>query len=275
MANRKRLNNNPFGQYGDNEPLKTIRRGGVSYIDSSSLNRPLTLPRKNYPILLGVVALGVIAALIIGVAINHNVVHRDDRLREQVLVVANRGVSQDVPTVTDFADFSDDDFFTYMQDQGFDYVDMNAINNSPDYTVDIFKLPSDMTSEEASSAYTEGISSLDSVTATKLLSGSWRLTVNRDGGFSYNLRFADFNSDNPNAAIQKAIGAQGLKDTTFTDAGTDSSGNTYQSGQISLDGYDYTWTVSACNLRSVYRINGMPNSTQYVGVRLNYDRSAQ
>ena len=162
-----------------------------------------------------------------------------------------------------------------MESAGYAYVDMNEINKSPDFTIDYFKLPSDMSVEEAEGAYTNGISSLDTETAVKLLSGSWRLTVNRAGGFSYNIRYADFESDNPNSAIQKAMEEQGLADTTLTESGKDRTGNQFQSGEVEIDGYHYTWTVSVCKLKEAYRVSGIPGSSQYVGVRLNYDRSAQ
>lgn len=255
--------------------IKTVRHGEINYLDGSSLSRPLSMPKKSYPIMLVILAAAILAAGGLGFAINYNIVHSEDRLKAQVMEIANRGVDQEVPKLTDFVDYSDADFAPYMESSGFTYVDMNAINNSPDFTIDYFKLPSDMTAEEAEGAYTDGISSLDTETAVKLLSGSWRLTVNRAGGFSYNIRYADFESDNPNSAIQKAMEEQGLSGTNLTESGKDRTGNQFQSGEIEIDGYHYTWTVSVCKLKDAYRVSGIPGSSQYVGVRLNYDRSAQ
>ena len=255
--------------------LKTVRQGEINYIDASSLSRSLTMPKKNYPIMLAILAVAVVAACGLGFAINYNIVHGEDRLKAQVLEIANRGVDTEVPKLTDFVDYSDADFAPYMESAGYAYVDMNEINKSPDFTIDYFKLPSDMSVEEAEGAYTNGISSLDTETAVKLLSGSWRLTVNRAGGFSYNIRYADFESDNPNSAIQKAMEKQGLADTTLTESGKDRTGNQFQSGEVEIDGYHYTWTVSVCKLKEAYRVSGIPGSSQYVGVRLNYYRSAQ
>lgn len=268
----KRNTKEPVSKHGR---FKTIRQGEINFIDASSLSRSPTMPKKNYPFMFAILALAILAAGGLGFAINYNIVHGEDRLKAQVVEIANRGVDKEVPKLTDFVDFSDADFAPYMESSGYAYVDMNEINKSPDFTIDYFKLPSDMTAEEAEGAYTNGISSLDTEAAVKLLSGSWRLTANRAGGFSYNIRYADFESDNPNSAIQKAMEEQGLAGTTLTESGKDRTGNQFQSGEVEIDGYHYTWTVSVCKLKDAYKVSGIPGSSQYVGVRLNYDRSAQ
>lgn len=255
--------------------LKQVRQGEVSYYDASALSRPITMPKKLYPAMAVFVAIAIAAAAFLGLKINDNVVHGDDKLKAQVLEIANRGVEQDTPVLTDFVDYSDKDLINYMSGKGYTYVDMNEINTASDYTLDLFKLPSDMTIEEAGAAFTDGISTLDTKTACKLLTGSWRFNVTRNNGFSYSVRFADFESESANSAIQKAIEQQGLNETTMTETGKDGSGNVFQSGEITIDGYYYTWTVSACDLNEVYKVSGIPSTSQYVGVRLNYDRNAQ
>lgn len=271
MSEKKRERSSSFMK----RKPKQIRQGEINYYDASSLSRPITMPKKLYPALVAFSAVALAAAAFIGLAINHEVIHADDRLKAEVLEIANRGVEQDVPVLTDYVDYSDDDLVSFMNNSGYTYVDMNQINSTSDYTLDMFKLPSDMTIEEAGSAFTEGISTLDTETACKLLTGSWRLNVTRNNGFSYNVRFADFESETPNSAIQKAIEQQGLNETTMIESGKDRSGNAFQSGEITIDGYYYTWTVSACDLKDVYSISGIPSTSQYVGVRLTYDRNAQ
>ena len=84
--------------------LKTVRQGEINYIDASSLSRSLTMPKKNYPIMLAILAVAVVAACGLGFAINYNIVHGEDRLKAQVLEIANRGVDTEVPKLTDFVD---------------------------------------------------------------------------------------------------------------------------------------------------------------------------
>ena len=121
---------------------------------------------------------------------------------------------------------------------------------------------------EAGVMYASGVSSLSATDASRLLKGSWTLTVNRTGTTDMRLKFADFSSGSVDAAIQSAIKAGGLTEAAVIDAGTDDAGNTYQSGTIDANGTTYKWRVSAIPLSSVYKINGLPDTAIYVGIRM-------
>ncbi len=243
--------------------------GSVTYMDGSALKRPLTLPKKLWPILLAIAAVALVIGYNIAHSIDHNVVHRSDRVEEQIVALINRGVAQDVPVLSSYIGMDDETILQSMTDAGFTYVDMNEINGTGEASIDVIKIPSDMTVEDAAVAYTDGVSKLDNMTAAKFLSGSWRFMVVRESGYSYSVKYADFNSGGAQAAIQAAIESQGLVESEMGDTGVDDNGNTFQNGTISIDGTTYAWSISACNLSDVYSIAGMPENAQYVGIRFS------
>ncbi|MBO4365309.1 MAG: teichoic acid transporter [Eggerthellaceae bacterium] len=242
--------------------------GTVSYLDGSVLKRPLTLPKKFWPLVAIIAAVALMIAYTWAKDVDHNVVHHSDRVEENVVEQINRGVSQDVPILSDYIDWDDDEIIQSFIDSGYTYVDMNEINGTGDASIDIIKLPSDMTFDEAAIAYTQGVSKLDSETAARFLSGSWRMMVVRESGYSYSVKYADFDSPDSAAAVQAAVEAQGFGESELGEAGIDNSGNTFQEGTIDIDDYTYHWTVSACDLSDVYSVSGLPENAQYVGVRL-------
>ena len=242
-------------------------KGSVNYLDGSVLQRPLTLPMKMWPILLAIALVALFIGYQVAHRIDHNVVHHSERVAESVQAQIDRGISQDVPMLSSLAGMEDETIIQTFVDAGYGYVDMNEINGVGEASIDIIKLPSDMSVEDAALAYTSGVSSLDSETAAKFLSGSWRFMVVRETGYSYSVKYADFNSPDSAAAVQAAIEAQGFADSTMGDSGVDGSGNTFQDGSIDIDGTTYYWSVSACDLSEVYSVNGLPENAQYVGVR--------
>ena len=241
--------------------------GSVAYLDGSVLKRPLTLPKKFWPILAAIMAVAIAFGYSWAHRFDHNVVHHFDRVQENVIEQINRGVTQDVPMLSDYVYYEDDEILQSFIDAGYTYVDMNEINGIGEASIDIIKLPSDMTVDDAAIAYTEGVSKLDSITAARFLSGSWRFMVVRDGGFSYSVKYADFDSVDSAAAVQAAVEMQGFGESEMGASGVDDSGNTFQEGTIYIDDTAYYWTISACNLSDVYSINSLPENAQYVGVR--------
>lgn len=241
--------------------------GPVKYMDASGLKRPLDLPRAMWPILAVILVVAAFFGVRMAHSLDYNVAHHSDRVKEQVQAEIDRGVAQDVPVLSGYAGMDDDAILQSMTDAGFTYVDMNEINGTGEATIDVIKLPSDMTVDDAAAAYTDGVSSLDNITAAKFLSGSWRFMAVRDSGYSYSVKYADFSSGGPEAAVQAAVQAQGFADSSMGDAGVDDNGNTFQEGSIDIDGSTYAWSISACSLSDVYSVRGMPDDAQYVGVR--------
>ena len=267
---RKSVRNQSTALFEKNQSATKMRAtsGPVRYMDGGALNRPLSMPRKLMPFLAVICAIALVLGVVMARNFNHSVVHSSDRTAERVEKIINRGIEQQVPILTGLLWCDDATLLSSFDDAGFTYVDMNEINGTTDASLDILKLPSDMSVEEADSAYTKGISSLDSDTAAKLLSGCWRFTVVRDDGFSYTVKYADFSSETGENAVKKAVEAQGFADSEVTESGVDDNGNTYENGTIEVDEETYNWSVSACNINDVYSVTGLPENAQYVGVRI-------
>jgi hypothetical protein len=257
----------PEGPFDEMPSSVRASAASVRYMDGSSLQRPLTMPAKFWP----AVAAIALVALVIGYQcahrFNYNVVNHDDRVQESVMAQVNRGVSQDVPVLSELRGMDDGAILQSFADAGYTCVDMNEINGVGEASVDIIKLPSDMSVDEASIAYAEGASKLDSTTAAKFLSASWRFMVVRESGYSYSVKYADFASTDSASAVQAAMAAQGLAESNVGESGVDDSGNSFQEGTIDIDGATYRWSISVCDLSDVYDISGMPDTAQYVGIR--------
>lgn len=247
---------------------RKVRSGHVRYMDGSTLRRPLSLPRKMWPFLAVILVVAAVLGFRYAYKVDYNILHHSERVQEQVQAQLERDVSQDVPQLTSYANLDDAAILQSMSDAGFTYVDMNEINGTGDASIDVIKLPSDMSATEAALAYTSGVSQLDNLTAARFLSGSWRFMAMHDSGTSYTVRYADFSSGSAQAAVDAAVSAQGFAESNLGDAGIDDNGNTFQRGTIDLDGSSWEWSVSACSLSDVYSVTGLPDDAQYVGVRL-------
>ena len=177
-------------------------------------------------------------------------------------------MSYDIPNLTTFMESSDDAIKHALANAGYTTYETTKEGEYPDGGFDIVKLPSDVSLAEAGVMYASGISSLSATDASRLLKGSWTLSVNHSGTTDMRLKFADFSSGGVDAAIQNAMTASGLAEAPIADSGTDNAGNTYRSGTIDANGATYNWRVSAIPLSSVYKIKGLPDTAIYVGVRM-------
>ena len=90
---------------------------------------------------------------------------------------------------------------------------------------------SDVTLADAALVYAKGVSSMDAVTASKYLVGSWRFTVSRTNGTEMKVRYCDLAAENAQDAVQHAWQSEGWADNgnvTITAEGVDEIGNTYR-----------------------------------------------
>ena len=103
-----------------------------------------------------------------------------------------------------------------------------------------------------------------------LLNGSWSLSIDRNDGLNFSVKYADFSASTLEAAIESAIVSEGFDQTNLSSNGvdTDEVGNKFQSGTVDIDGTTYTWRVSATALSDKYDIKGLPDTAAYVGIRL-------
>lgn len=267
MANLRPLKRRSGNLVSAQSTIKTFKEGEINYIDASSLHRPLSFPKKFYPMLLSLCVAALILAAIFGFKINDNVVHYEDKLQANVEKVVKRDIDQHIPALSSLVSLDDEGIKASLSESEIQFADLGEINNETEYSLDILSIPADMTIEEVRPVFTDGIKKLDPTSGAQLLSGSWRLVVTRGEDDNFSLKYADFNSTDPNIAIQNAMETQGLSEDDIEDEGTDASGNVFKSGWISVDDVEYKWTISACSLSSVYNIAGLPANAQYVGIR--------
>ena len=250
------------------EPEYSDVEGAVKYMDGSGLSRPFDLPRTSYKI---VGALLIVAAVIGAFMLAKyfdGIIGAPARAEQTVQQNIARDVSYDMPNLASLMESDDATIKQGFADAGYTTYETTKDGQYPDGGFELVKLPADVSLVDAGAMYASGISSLSASDASKLLKGSWSLTVNRTGTTDMRLKFADFASGSVDGAISAAMDAEGLTEAAIVDAGTDDAGNTYKSGTVSANGNTYTWRVSAIPLSSVYKIKGLPDTAVYVGVRM-------
>lgn len=252
-----------------NEYVET--EGPVRYLDGSGLQRPLDMPKPQIAVMIGFA----VAAALIGGYLLFGVLDavQGNAARSQASVEENlsRDVSYDLPALTSFATLGDDEIKQSLADAGYTVIDKGSLREDEGGSLDLIKLPADVSELDAMMMYQKGVSKLSASEAALLLNGSWTLEANRDDGLSMRLAYADFSSSTLDEAINAAIAAEGFDPATIPEdgAGVDEVGNTFKSGTVEVDGASYTWKVSAIPLSDMYDISGLPETAAYVGIRLS------
>lgn len=242
--------------------------GPVRYMDIEALNRPLSLPRKNLPIALGIALIAAVIGIILAVNLLGSTMHAAERSAASVEENLARDVSMDLPAVSGYAGMDAAGIKAAVDALGLNIYTVSTEENIAAGNLDIVKLPSDVSVEEGAMYYLQGISSLDGPDAALLLNGSWRLQFESADGYNLSLRYADFDSGNVDTAVENAIQAQGFDSASATPLEVDEVGNTYRTGTIDAGGATYNWRVSAIALSEVYDIAGLPDTSIYIGVRI-------
>lgn len=246
------------------------KQGEINYLSQKGLDKQLVMPRWQVGIMLAFV----VVAICIGVWLYNNLTGQVEGAieRAEAATEANltREVSYDLPHLQDLVVYDDATMKQSFIDAG---LTIYQLSDADDATaINLAKLPSDVTEEEAAAMYTKGIAKLGASDAAKLLKGSWALYVDHEGGTSYRLRYADFDSESVEAAVDAAVAAEGFDLATVSEdnQGVDDAGNTYKAGTVvGADGNVYNWRVSALPLSEMYDISGLPDSAVYVGIRLS------
>lgn len=248
---------------------KQIDEGPVRTIDSSSLARPFDPPK---PVLIVSLVFALIAAIIGGryaFGAIDGILHGAQRDAATVETNINRGVSYDLPIMENYISLDDATIVQTFADAG--YQTYNMLGEGEE-GVDVMKIPSDVTLVDAALVYAKGVSSMDAVTASKYLVGSWRFTVSHTNGTEMKVRYCDLAAENAQDAVQHAWQSEGWADNgnvTITAEGVDEIGNTYREGTIETESGTHSWRISVCDLDGVYSISGLPSTAQYVGIRMN------
>lgn len=241
--------------------------GPIRYIDGSALDRPTSIPLPFKAIMAVFVVIAGIIGFNIWNDVNDEVVNAPVREAEATQTNITREVDYGFPIIKDLIQLDDATIMQIFADNGYSIYNLNSADESG-MGFDVIKLPPDVSTVDAALMYSQGVSNLSSSEAALLLNGSWRFTVGRSGYTDANVKYADFSSGGVDQAVQNAIINQGLAETALGESGIDGAGNTFQEGQIDVNGVIYTWRVSSCPLSEVYSVSGLPESAAYVGVRM-------
>ncbi len=253
-------------QSGHKRRKRLVQResGGVKYLDASILKRPFDPPKHIWT----ACAVCALIAAIIGGCLSYRaidqILHGAERQAATVEENINRDVSYDLPQMTTLIGLDDETILQQFIDAG--YITYQFSEEDED--LDVMKLPSDVSLTDATVALSDGIGSMDAVTASEYLVGSWRFTSSRDSGITMSVRYADLRVADAQEAIQTALDSQGWTIDEGVEFQTDSVGNTYVEGTIETDVGTCTWRVAACDLSAVYSISDLPETAQYVGIHL-------
>ena len=243
-------------------------RPGYEPLDGSELSRPVDLPKKNY----AAVAVAMVLALVVGaICLNgflNTVVFGAENQQKEMEAQLNRGVSLDLPLLSDYATKDNDAISKALSKAGFVIYDNSTEEDAKANGFDYYNIPSDVTLESSSPVFADGLESADAVTLGTYLPGTWRMLMNRSDGVEVKLRYADFAASTPNAAIANAIASQGFNANKAGSIEQDSAGNYAQSGTTKIGKKTYYWTISTCDLSKVYDCNALPENAQYVGITL-------
>lgn len=245
-----------------------VEEGPVRYWDTTPLLRPFDPPKPIW-VVIGVAAA---AGLAIGVMFSSHaidqIMHGSERAAATVESNINREVSMDMPALQSIIALDDATILQQFADAGFETYNFLQEGESG---VDIMKLPSDTTLAEAGLTLAGGFDRMSAVDASKFLTGSWRFTCNRENGTDIRIKYADLKATDATNALDTAMMQEGWIENgqiTVTGEGVDEVGNTYREGTATTDAGTFTWRISVCPLADVYKINGLPETAQYVGIRM-------
>lgn len=242
------------------------REGEIDYLDGAPLRRPFSMPAGQRLIAGAVVLIAVAVGLYF---LNTTILAalREAQLAEQSIQenLARQASIETLPKLEKLITLDDDSIKAKFEKAG--YTTYETSTEDEDELI-LYKLPDDMTIEEAAALYAKGISNITAVQATKLLNGSWQFVSEHSGVTSMVVRYADFTTGDPLVAIQNALEKTGFDPESVTETGEDDSGNTYSMGTIELDDATCTWKISSLPLSDMYSINNIPENACYVGIRL-------
>lgn len=245
----------------------TNKQGNVTYLDGSPLARPFDMPLAKK----AVVGVVVLAAIFLGAMFVNNTVlatFREQAAAEQAIKgnLARAASIESLPKIEKLVNLNDAGIKEAFEDAGYTIYDASNLGDSEDLV--LYRIPEDITLDEAAELYSQGVSSLDAVQATKLLNGAWQFVAERSGVTTMVVRYADFTTADPEVALENALDKVGFDPESVTDSGVDDSGNTYQIGTVKADDTTCTWKISALPLSDMFSISGMPEDACYIGIRL-------
>ena len=243
----------------------------VYYLNGESLSRPLAIPpdiKKKRWIFVGIAV--IIACLMLFFYFDQ-IVSAPARTEAEMHEMLSRDVATNPPDLLKMLSMTDKKIKSSLSKTATknDYAILDLSSDKTPTEMNLVKIPSDVTEEEGSELYSQGLNNLNALQLVSLLNGGWDLNVDRTSGLNISLHYADFKSNSPSSAIAQAIAAEGLSRGTTSETGDDDGfGNYFSTGSIMINNIDYAWTVSSTYLSEVYPVSGIPDTATYVGVRI-------
>ncbi|MDO5117223.1 MAG: hypothetical protein Q4D34_01865 [Eggerthellaceae bacterium] len=239
----------------------------VRYYDASALERAPLFPSSYKKFALIIVLIAAIVGVGAFLYYNYTVLQAPARTQAAIEDALSQEVSADYPYLESYVGWSADEVVADLDANGISHFEIPSSDPSGNTYV-LFHAPSTLSAEDAQSYYEKGINKLEAPKAAQLLYGGWELSISSDPASGIRVRYADFKSGSIDAAIASAISQQGLADSEMKESGTDTSGNTYQTGTIEIDEEEYTWRISALKLSDVYSVD-ISDDAIFVGIRIN------
>lgn len=238
----------------------------ISYVDAAALTRPqkITGPSRVFAVTI------VVAAIAVGGAAAYfamdNLVLSGMRANAQVEQILEQNAELSLPRLKKVVGTSTQETRSYLESKGAVLVDVPA-SKQTDETMDVFAVGPNSTAEESAQLLSQGLGKLSNSDFVKLMYGTWRMDAENKAAYTVRVRYADFEADSTDAAINRAMSTQKLTSKDVSESGEDDSGNTYKTGTVRIGPNSYTWRVSALPLKDMYKIKGLPEDAFFVGLR--------
>lgn len=244
---------------------ETPETGAINYPDGSVLLRPQTITGP-----LRIVAIIIVAAAVVlgGYFLNNianTVIFASANEQKAIEKTLANDPDYNFPLIIDCAGRDADGVRALLAERSDNLFDVPSTN---DAALDVIKLINGISGEQATALYVAGGKGVSGKQAVDTLYGSWRFDIDKTNGTVWRLRYADFTSGSPEAAIRAAMSTQGFGEESVTDGGLDEAGNTYRTGTFVKDDVAYEWRASSINLSEIYNVTNLPSTAVYVGLRV-------
>ena len=242
----------------------------VRYYEAPAFFGKNTIPRAQWPIALGLLAVAAIIGIILGFTIVNDYVYADRKHAAAVEQVLSTIETQPIPVLNDYRNHASGDLRNALAEQGYTLVDnpIEAPEGSTADELDIDKLPANFNQASLDAIAANGVESMQAETAAAYLADWWNLKLYRADATDLKVKYCIFGPATIEQAIVQAVETQGWQNSSLGESGVDQIGNTYQHGTVDIDGHQYRWSVYGCPLSDVYSIPGLPDTSWYISARL-------
>lgn len=215
--------------------------------------------------------IGAVAGVLVLVALGAFMVHRNNTgdISSEAVRALSEPVDRGLPTLIELYGNTSAQIAETVGEQSTVY----SINDSESDTLNVVRIPEDVSAEQLALYYSNGLGSLKTDELAVLLRGAWWLSTNNEATMVLKLKYADFTSKTNDRAIADAIAQQGFEEQSNSKviaSGIDNNGNNYKYGcyPIGNGAYMY-WRVACCDLSEVFDDSGLPKNAYYVVVSIS------